>query len=80
MDSTPSVRTVKLLSPFNGEVIQFPLIAGTVPTLETMLEAKYVLVDDPPQSQAKQTRSPKVQETKHGTSETAQQERESGRD
>ena len=75
MANTPSAQTVKLLSPFNGEVITFTFAPGQVPTLETMLDAKYVRVEDEP---VKKFKSQK--ETRDGTSETAQQERESGRD
>ena len=75
MANTPSAQTVKLLSPFNGEVIQFEDIPGQVPTLATMLAAKYVRVDDEPVKKSKLQK-----ETRDGASETAQQEREPGRD
>ena len=80
MANTPSAQTVKLLSPFNGEVITFTFAPGQVPTLETMLDAmlaaKFVRLDQPKNKPLKQQQK----ETRDGASETAQQERESGRD
>jgi hypothetical protein len=55
---------VRLRSPFNGEVIPFEFVAGQVPTLETMLAAQFVRVDDDP---VKPSKPPK--ETTHGPTE-----------
>jgi hypothetical protein len=49
----PTERVVKLRSPFNGEVFQMKLVAGTPPTLETLLAAKFELVDDEPPQKVK---------------------------
>lgn len=48
MASTPTAQLVKLRSPFNGEVITMEFVPGQLPTLETMLAAKYIRVDDDP--------------------------------
>jgi hypothetical protein len=44
--STPTARIIRLRSPFNGEVFSMEFVPGVPPTLETMLAAAYVRVDD----------------------------------
>jgi hypothetical protein len=44
--NTPTARTIRLRSPFNGEVFSMEFVPGVPPTLETMLAAAYVRVDD----------------------------------
>lgn len=52
-----------LRSPFNGETITMKFIPGVPPTLETMLQANYVIVNEPKgKSRSK--------ESSHGHSET----------
>ena len=75
MDSTPS-DLITLRSPYNGEVIQISLASMAPGMLDAMLAAKFVRLDQPKNKPLKQQQK----ETRDGASETAQQERESGRD
>lgn len=62
LDNTPTVRLVKLRSPINGEVFLMEFRDGVPPTLDAMIAAQFVVVDDAPKTKAKK-------ETSHGTSE-----------
>jgi hypothetical protein len=48
--NTPTVRIVKLRSPFNGQVFEMVFSPGQVPTLDTMLTAGFERVEDEPKS------------------------------
>lgn len=62
MDSTRTDQSVMLRSPFNGETITMTFIPGVPPTLDTMLQAGYVL--QTPKTKIRQ------KEMTHGLNET----------
>lgn len=46
MASSSTDSLVKLKSPFNGEIVAMEFGEGTTPTLDAMLQAGFVRVDD----------------------------------